>query len=217
MILTLALPRLAAAQTCGADAEARSTGIRRFLDREAKRARTWDLTWALVLGAAAAGQGALLAAEWHPLNDYDDDVRAGLIVGTSKAGIATLPHIILPLKIVRPAAPSGDACADLAAAERALRETAKNEKKAFILNHVGNVVLSGGGLLILGLGFDTWKEGATSAATGYPTGLLVTYTLPRASWKVVRGGYLEQETALDLRIAPAIGPGFAGLVVGGYF
>ncbi|HEY7611082.1 MAG TPA: hypothetical protein VIF14_17780, partial [Alphaproteobacteria bacterium] len=66
---------------------------------------------------------------------------------------------VIHLEVGQPSTPAPAGV--LAAAERALRETAANQRKAFILNHVGNIVLSGGGLLILGLGFDTWKEGAT--------------------------------------------------------
>jgi len=213
-------PRAASA-SCGADAEARSAAIRRFLDREATRAHRWDLIWGVGLGVTAVGQAALIAAEWHPLNDYDDDVEAGLYVGAAQSLIASSAHFILPLNVARPGGPTGDACADLATAERALRETAADEKGAFIKNHIGNVVFSASALLILGLGFDAWEQGATSAATSYATGLLATYTQPRASWKAVRRGWARESSSgaqtLQLRVAPMRSSGFTGLVLGGVF
>jgi hypothetical protein len=219
-IAVVLAPRIAAA-ACGADAEARSESIRAFLDREAARARVWDLGWGIGMGAAAAGQGALIVAEWHPIDDFNDDVEAALYVGMGQSVLAGGSHVVLPLQVERPPAATGDACADLAAAERALRETAGHQKEAFILNHVGNAVFSVAGLLILGLGFDTWSHGATSAATSFATGLVTTYTMPRASWKAVRRGWGSSSgtggASLQLRVTPLGGAGVTGLMLGGVF
>ena len=150
--------------------------LRAHLDREARRARRWDLAWALTFGTFAVAQGGMLAAEWVPGEEWSDDAAAGLKVGIAKSSIGALSHVVLRLKVERP---STDDCATLA---RAVRVTARNEKRAFWLDHVGSLLLNVGGLLYLGLVEDTWSEGWKSFALGYPIGLISTYTQPRASW-----------------------------------
>jgi hypothetical protein len=157
-------------------AHAECEKLRSHLDREARRARRWDLAWALTFGTFAVAQGGMLAAEWVPGQEWNDDAAAGLKVGIVKSSIASLSHIVLRLKVERP---SADDCASLA---RAVRETARHEKQAFYLNHVGSLLLNVGGLLWLGLVEDAWPEGWKSIALGYPIGLISTYTQPRASW-----------------------------------
>jgi hypothetical protein len=212
----------AAAQACDpVEAGTRDAAIRRHLDQQAHRAKIWDLAWGIGLSAAAAGQIGLVAAEWHPLEDYNDDVEAALYVGAGKSIVSAAAHVVLPLKIVKPPAASGDACADVTAAERALAETAGNQRTAFFVNHAGSVAFAVGGLLILGLGFDTWSEGWKSAAVSYPLGLAITYTLPRASWKAVRSGRFAAPAApaspVSLGMAPMHGLGVTGLAVTGRF
>jgi hypothetical protein len=157
-------------------AHAECEQLRAHLDREARRARRWDLAWALTFGTFAVAQGGMLAAEWVPGEEWSDDAEAGLQVGIVKSSIASLSHIVLRLKVERP---SGDDCASLA---RAVRETARHEKQAFWLNHAGSLLLNVGGLLYLGLVEDAWGEGWKGVALGYPIGLISTYTQPRASW-----------------------------------
>ena len=100
----------------------------------------------------------------------------------------------------------------------ALRETAGNQRTGFYLNHAGGVVFAVGGLLVLGLGYDTWEGGLKSAAVSIPIGLVLTYTQPRGSWKAVRSGrFAPPSTAASLRLAPVHAPGFTGLALGGAF
>jgi hypothetical protein len=173
-------------------AAARAGAIRAHLDGEARRARRWDIGWAVGFGVITAGQLGLVAAEWTPLGDYDEVAEASLTVGAVKSGIGTLAHVILPLRITRAPAPTGDACADLDAAERALAATAAAERKAFWLNHGGSLALAVGGMLYLGLAEDDWGEGVTSFAIGYPVALLAVYLQPRGSWKAARDGRFER-------------------------
>jgi hypothetical protein len=217
-LIAVSAPTVAAAPCEPAEAAARSTAIRRHLDEQAGRARLWDWGWGVGFAVVAAGQGGLIAAEWHPLEDYDDDTQAALTVGAVQSVLSAVPHAVMPLDIVRPAAPTGDACADVAAAERALRETAGHQRTAFYLNHAGGVAFAVGGLLVLGLGYDTWEEGWKSAAISLPIGLALTYTQPRGSWKAVRRGRFEAPGPVtSLRLAPARGPGFTGLALSGSF
>ncbi len=211
---------VAAAQPCDPDeAEVRTGEIRAHLDHEARRARRWNLGWGIGFATLSLAQGSLIAAEWTPLGDYDDDAAANLYVGTAKSTIASLAHLIVPLKIVRAGAATGDACADLAAAERALRKSGSNEKQSFWLNHLGAIALNGGGLLVLGIGFDTWKEGVISVAMGYPMGLLHAYTQPRRSWHAVRNGRLLRPAAPTVawQLGAVHTEHYTGLVLGGTF
>jgi len=182
----LAAARPADAGCDEADAAARTTKIRALLDGEAKRARRWNLAWGIGFGTVAAGQFGLTLADYTPLGDYDDDKEVGLYFAAGKAALGSLAHVVLPLKIVRPGPLTGDACADLDAAERALRASGRNEQRSFYLNHLGAFAMNAGSLLLLGMVFDTWREGWLGLAIGYPVGLLHAYTQPRRAWRWAR-------------------------------
>jgi len=202
-----------------ATAASRAAAIRAHLEREARHARWWDLGWGVGLGVVGAGQVGLAAVEYFPFRDWNRDVAASLYVGATQSAIGSLAHVVLPLDVVRAPDATGDGCADLAAAQRALVETADHEKEAFWLNHVGNVAVSTGGLLVLGLAFDTWEEGVSGFVLSYIVGLATTYTQPRASWKAVRRGTFEAPppAAVSWRLGVVRRPDFSGLVVVGSF
>ena len=169
--------------------------IRARLDREARRSRVWNIAWGIVFTTATAGQLVAIATEFAPLDPYSDDTEAGYAVGAIKSGLGALTRVLLPLRVARPGPPTGDACADLAAAEAAQRRTAKLQRRAFYMNHAGGLVVNLAGLLYLGLVQGSWKQGAISVATGYPIGLLSIYTAPRGAWHAER----------NVVIAPAVG------------
>jgi hypothetical protein len=68
-----------------------------------------------------------------------------------------------------------------AAAERAARD----ERQKFWVSHLAGLAVNLGGALVLAERVS-WQAGVLSFATGYPIGLLSTYTMPRASWRRVR-------------------------------
>lgn len=211
LAVILFLSGVAAAAPCDpAEAEARTARIEAHLDREKRRARRWDNLWLITFATATAVQGAGIATE-TTLGEYDDAAEAGLAVGAIKSGIGALAHVILRLKVVRPGPRTGDPCADLEAAERALARTAANEKRSFFLNHLGSLALNVGGLLYLGLQEDEWGEGAKSIAIGYPIGMLAVYTQPRATWKARRRGTFEATVGVARR------RDFTGIVLAGSF
>jgi len=177
--------------------------VRAHLDREAHRAHTWDVAWGLGFGAAAIGYGAMAETRWEFGIDLDDKRVAGLWVGAAKAGIASLSHLILPVRIARAPAATGDPCKDLAAANDALEESARHERTTFWLSIAGAIALNGGGLLWLGLHDDAWKEGVISAAIGVPVSALHTWTLPRG--------------ATTWQIDAVATPAFTGLSISGTF
>jgi hypothetical protein len=206
------------AEPChGAAAAARATRIRTLLAREARRGRRWDVGWGVGLGVVAVAQGALAYTETTPVGEPTDAKLASLWVGAIKATIGAGAHVVLPLRVTQPGAPTGDACADLAAAERALRDTARAERAAFVLNHLGGLALTVGGALYLGLGEDDWGEAALSAALGYPVGLAITYTLPRDAWHAWRDGEQRGDATVTWRLTPVRSRELTGVVVGGVF
>jgi hypothetical protein len=186
LVLLLSLPRPAAAECDPAAAAARDARLRRELAHAAGVGRAWNWSWAGAFTGLAGLQLVAIARETSPGRPYDDAVEAGLYLGAGKATLAALTRVVTPLRAARPAPPTGDACRDLAAAERALALTARRQRLAFWTSHAGGLALTVGGLLALGLGFDSWREGLLSVATGYPVGLLHTYTMPRGAWKAHR-------------------------------
>lgn len=202
-----ALARPATADCDHAAAEARIAKVRAVLAHDAVHARRWNLAWGIGFGAAAAGQFALTLADYSPLAEYTDDVEHGLYIASAKAAIASLTHVILPLKIVRPGPRTDDVCADLAAAERALHKTGTNEKRAFWLNHLGGLAMNVAGVLILGMGLDSWREAWLGFAIGYPVGVIHAYTQPRRGWHWAR----------NVSVTPIQQEGVTGLAIGGVF
>jgi hypothetical protein len=211
LIATAVPAHAAAAEPCDpATASAEAAAIRAQLDRDARNGRRWDIAWAVTFGVAAGVQVGAIAAEFTPLGDYDDDAEANLYIGAINSGLGAVTHALLPLDVVRPPDASGDACADLATAQLALRETARHEQQTFYLDHVGGLAVNAAGALILGFGYDAWTEGITSFALGYPVALLATYTQPRGAWHRARNSS-ETLTRTSWQLVPVRRPDYRGL------
>lgn len=209
--ISLSLSRAAAAP-CDADAAARADAIRAHLDREADRGHLWDLAWGTGFGVAAVAYGTMAATRWEFGLDVDDKVRDGMIIDGSKSAIAALSHLVLSFDVERAPAATGDACADLEAAQRALHATASHETQALVLNIIGDLALNGAGFLILGLHDHAWGEAGLSAGLGIPVGLVHLYTMPRASRRAVADGDFEgPPTTWTLEAVRS--PSFTGLAV----
>ena len=80
---------------------------------------------------------------------------------------------------------TGDACYDRAALREAAARAADDERDAFWTAHIGGLIVNAGAFVLLAE-TTSWKTGLLSFATGYPVGLLSTYTMPRTSWARVR-------------------------------
>jgi hypothetical protein len=170
----LALPLRATGEPCG-DAGA----LRAELEQEAVRADRWNLAWRIVYTAAAAGQLGVAAS-----GVADHDNTQSLWVGGAKSTLAALGRWWSPLRIDVPP-PTGDACTDRAALRAAAERAAADERRAFWLSHIGGLIVGAAGTIVLAE-TASWKAGLLSFATGYPVGLLSTYTMPRVSWARVR-------------------------------
>lgn len=198
--------RSARAETppCDPVAAARTMAEHRgLLEDQARRSRSWNAVWGIGYFVAAAGQFAFAAKpEWAPI-DVDDDMQKGLYVGAVKSAIGSAARIVVPLRAIQPDFDVNDPCGGAAAAEAALRITARKQKTSFWLNHLGGLAVNLGGSLVLGLGYDAWGAAATSFAVGYPVGLLSTYTMPRGAWQELR-----ERHALTVTVSP-MGNGLA--------
>lgn len=212
------LPASASASPCGADAAERAASIRARLDVERSKASKWRWGWAAGFGALSGAQFALAATETAPFGDFDEPLEASLYVGGVKSGIGMLARIVKPVKVPRPAE-SGEPCADLAAAERALAITARSEKISFWLNHVGGLALQIGGTLYIGMSAeDAWTDAAISFGLGLTVGTLSTYTQPRTIWKQERArARLEGAGGVTWQLTPLVTPRAHGVGVVGTF
>ncbi|MEZ4366206.1 MAG: hypothetical protein R2939_07940 [Kofleriaceae bacterium] len=203
-----------AAPTARAEAPAcdpaEAARVRALVDEQADRARTWNLAWGAVYGLAAAGEFTLVVTEFNPIGTFDDDFRAGALVGGLKASIGFASKLVLPMRIPRPAPLTGDACADLAAAERTLALASRRQRNGFFLNHFGGLAVNGAGALLLGLYYDTWTQAAISVGIGLAVGVASSYTAPRGAWKAHR----RRARGATLVAAPLVGPGTAGAMLG---
>lgn len=157
--------------------------LRGFLEGQDRRSRTWNISWTFGYGAAAAGQLAFaVKPEWAPI-DIDDDMQKSLYIGAIKASIGMVSRMVIPLRAIQPDPDVNEPCAGAAAAEAALRITARKQKVSFWLNHVGGVAVNLSGALVLGIKYDAWAAAVSSFALGYAVGLLNGYTQPRAAWR----------------------------------
>lgn len=170
----LALPHRAAGEPCS-DAGA----LRADLEHESTRADRWVLAWRIVYTALAAGElgGAASGAAGR-------DTTRSLWVGGAKSTLGALGFWLTPLRIGVPPA-TGDACTDRAALRAAAERAAADERRTFWTAHIGGLIVNAAGAIVLAEA-TSWRTGLLSFATGYPVGLLSTYTMPRASWARVR-------------------------------
>jgi hypothetical protein len=189
LVAAAALTHGARAAPCRANV-LRTADINGLLEDEARRARWWDLGWGAGFGAAALAEGTMAATRWELGLTLDDKQVAGLWVGAGQAAIASLSHVVLPLRVERADA-TGDPCGDARAAEHALDDAADHEAAAFWLGIAGAVALNGGALLVLGLHDDAWGQGALVAGIGLPVGVVHVWTTPRRAWRARDDGTYE--------------------------
>ena len=214
--LAAVLAAAADAAACPADAAERAAALRERLDDERASARRWRWYWAAGFGAASAAQLTGVLLEATPIGEYDAAAAASLKIGAAKSAIGMAARIVAPIRVPRPAI-TGDACADLAAAEAALARAAFSEKRSFWLNHVGGLALQVGGTLYIGLSVeDAWGDAAISFGLGWSVGLISTYTQPRGLWKMHRARE-RSPGGLTWQLTPLAAPRAHGLAISGTF
>jgi hypothetical protein len=174
--------RVARAADCP-DAEAQIAFVRERLTADAGNARLWMWGWGIGYTAATLGQAGLTFAT------DDEGEKVELWVGAGKSALGLIPTLLIPVPALRDAgaldrmaSAGGDRCAVASAAEKYLAASADDEafNRGF-LAHTGNVLVNGGGLLVVGLGYDRWLTGTLSAVVGIAIGEVQIYTRPTAS------------------------------------
>jgi hypothetical protein len=152
----------------------------------------------------------------------DEGEKVELYVGAAKSAIGLLPTLLVRVPAMKDAgelerraasATTGaERCAVAEEAVRMLRRSAADE--AFArgwLAHTGNVLLNGGGLLVVGLGYDRWLTGTLGAIVGIAVGEVQIFTRPTAS---LRG---ERTFRATWTIAPMVTGDATGVSVVGVF
>ncbi len=191
LVIAIAAPIVAAAD-CARDAAA----LRVHLVEQARRARRWNLGWAVAFGVAAVGQFTLAIARYNPLGGFDRDYEEMAYVGGIQATIGLASRIVTPLGVDLPHG-DGDRCVELAGLRASLTSLAKNERRTFWLTHLGGLALNLAGASVL-WSRRSFSVGGTSFLTAFPVGLASAYTMPRDSWHLWR----EQRASWSVALAP---------------
>ena len=227
VIALLALPISSEGATCPVpdgvatnvgqvDAAERARFLQSALRYGAWKAEIWNWGWPIIYGLLTGGQ--VLAAT---LID-DEGRKKDLYVSAVRSGIAGVAAILIPLKTPRQwrrYRATGDACADVAALERALAVSAASEARGkswkkhaavFGLN-----LITG---LVLWLGFDRpIGQAALTTATGLAVGEIMIFSQPtraRDAWNRYRRGEVGIATRPTVvwTITPFAGGAGLGLV-----
>lgn len=197
-----------------AEAARRRALIERQLEADAGPSRTWNLAWGIGLAASAAGNTVMaFHPEWTPLIESDDALRAAYAITAVKSTLGASSRLVMPLRVRRPPPPTGDPCADLAAAEAALMWTARKQRQTYLLGYLGGGALHVAGGLVLGLRYGAWEEAAFAVATGSLITGIMGLTQPRWSWYLWRD--LPRPAAGGARswlLLPDVAPGRVGIV-----
>ena len=210
LFLALVAPA-AHADSCSAQAEI----IEQTLANEARRARLWNRGWGIGLATAGVAQ-LVLAAEPEWSLEIDEAQAKTLYLSAGKSFVGASSGLLLPLRVVQPSSRRGDEpCARLAATERALAATARNQRRQRWLGILGSPALNISGSLWLGVGHGLWTEALTSFLLGSAVGLLRMYTQPMGAERALRryrAGKLDQRArSLSWSIAPLVGTGGFGV------
>jgi hypothetical protein len=221
LLLQLGSGRMARADESDCqDVDARLSFVRERLAADDHDSRRWMWSWGIAYGALTLGQAGLA------LTRDDEGEQVELYVGAAKSLLGLVPVLGVQNPALRDSgrlearvaqvstggASAAERCAVVAEAEKLLDAAAADEafNRGF-LAHAGNVLVNGGGLLVIGIGYDRWLTGALGAAVGIAVGELQIFTRPTASLRG-RDGYHARWT-----VAPMVTGAAAGLQVVGVF
>jgi|GEM_PF-3571933 len=157
--------------------EKRLAFIQGVLEAEQRKARIWNWGWGIGLTASAAGQLTVASLA------NDANVQRRFALGGVRPLAAAAFQVIRPLRIRLPAA-AGDRCADLAAAESALRDAAAAERAqlAWFVPRLGAIALN----VAAGVALWAWGQ-EVDAVVGTSVGLVLSeIRFQTAPWGAVR-------------------------------
>jgi hypothetical protein len=221
LLLPLCFGRVARADESDCqDVDARLSFVRERLAADDHDSRRWMWAWGIAYSGLALGQAGLA------LTRDDEGEQVELYVGAAKSLLGLVPVLGLQNPALGNAsrlearvaavstggASAAERCAVVTEAEQMLDASADDEafNRGF-LAHTGNVLVNGGGLLIIGIGYDRWLTGAIGTAVGIAVGELQIFTRPTASLRG-RAGYHAKWT-----VAPMVTGAATGLQLVGIF
>ncbi len=162
----------------GDDIEARLAFLEARIEAQRTHAELWWKGWLAFYAMGAVVQG--VRASWAE----DPAERADLWISSIKAAGGTIRYVVDPYGGIRGLEPSPAGwqeapSARLLRAERILEHNAERTN-AFgpWFAHLINLTVNGAGAVIVGAGFDDWKQGTISAAIGFGVGELAIFTAP---------------------------------------
>jgi hypothetical protein len=196
------------------DPAARLAFVRRTLDDQARRARTWSWTWGISYTAIAVGSAAIA-----PLVQ-DSDRRASILISGLPAIVVPALLVIDPLKVmhdqkeleallaeVHTTTGAMDPCIVIARAEWYLVRDAEDErKKTGILQHGLNLA---GSLIVglaVGLAVGDWVGAALNFVGGTALGEIALYTEPTGAVDALRRYQAGEVPAAGPAAGPSLGP-----------
>lgn len=215
VLLVVALARPAHAGRCD-QAEAHLRLVKDQLDADVHRGHRYEWGWGLGNGGVAIGLFGLALAS------NDDGARAEAYIGSGGSVLAAvLPVLLQRVPAITDAprfdrmlaeTPEGpERCALVAEADRLLARSAHDERFARgPVSHTINMLINGGGWLIIGFGWDRWTTSGLGAFFSIGLGELQIYTRPT-------GAMRAWSRRLAWTVAPVVGQGQTGLLVGGSF
>jgi hypothetical protein len=195
--------------------EERSRFLEERLRKNRKLASLWQYGWTSFYAA-----GLVVESGWAA---GDDESRADHVVSASKAAIGVLVRSLRPPRSVRGDRPLRDLPVDtrvdkanrLLAAEALLAQDARESDRRYaVLAHATNVVLNVAGGLIVGLGYNDWKNALASSLIGVSVGEIMIWTQPwqgKRDWQSYRQRYgapasvSARSCRRSLGLAPSVG------------
>lgn len=204
-----------------ADAQLRLDYIHETAIRARKHARAWTLGWGLGFTGLTIAQGVAVPLLKNPADQRTMIVGAGSTVLGAVFIAAAPPAAPRHLREFEELRARGavEECELLALAEGWLDSDSKFEKFGTgWLTHLGNLFLNSAAGLILGLGWDQWRDAWLTTAVGTLVGEIMIFTQPLDRTKdrevYLRGTWLEPErTGFYLTPAPMLVRGGGGLVL----
>ena len=203
------------------DARERVHFLQRELGAQARYATQWQTTWFLARSAVLAGEFGLAIVS-PDAGDRTDAVVTGLF-----AIVPPIGTLLFGLRVARDGPrflrldhldTDASRCAYVARGEQFLARDAKNEdENRGWIQHALQIAGSTALFLILGVGFDHWKNAIINGVAGIALGELQILTQPTGligAWERYRAGDLgATKSKITLHLAPKLSTTSAGLAL----
>jgi hypothetical protein len=216
----------ASAELAAFSTEQRLQFIRSKLAKEHKSLSNWKRNWSIFIGVTGVAQ-LVAAIVWEDkvdlgIIDFDKDYHVDLYAGAVRAVIGLTAINFFPKPRVDLPPPEGNDCETLAAAEKALRDSAAHIAVGRAWHkHASLVALQTGFVLTVGIGWGRWGTAIAGALLAGTVGEIIIFTQPMgavSAYDDYKAGKLGGSTGTSWRVAPSpIGQQGFGLSAVGTF